>query len=63
MMDFLARLEELQFSQWVLGSGSLLAYPLILFLHTVGMAMVAGFNAVIDLRLLGLSPRTPIKPR
>jgi hypothetical protein len=62
MMDFLARLEQLEFSQWVVGSGSLLAYPLILFLHTVGMAMVAGFNAVIDLRLLGLSPRTPIKP-
>ena len=62
MMDFLTRLEELQLSQWVLGSGSLLAYPLVLFLHTIGMAMVAGFNAVVDLRLLGLSPRTPIKP-
>jgi len=26
------------------------------------MALVAGFNAVIDLRLLGMSPKIPIKP-
>jgi hypothetical protein len=31
-------------------------------MHSMGMALVAGFNAVIDLRLLGLSPKIPIKP-
>src|SRR5205814_4283767 len=37
-------------------------YPTILFLHSIGMALVAGFNAVIDLRILGLSPKIPLKP-
>ena len=62
MMHFLAALEHSRFSQWVLASGSIFAYPSILFMHTIGMAMVAGISAVIDLRLLGLSPRLPIKP-
>ena len=37
-------------------------YSTILFLHSIGMALVAGFSFVIDLRLLGLSPKMPIKP-
>jgi hypothetical protein len=43
---------------WVLQS----PYSTILFLHSIGMALVAGFSAVIDLRLLGFSPKIPIKP-
>lgn len=62
MMDFLASLEKLRFSQWVLSSGSIWAYPSILLMHTIGMAMVAGLNAVIDMRLLGVSPKLPLKP-
>lgn len=62
MMDFLASLEKLRLSQWVLSSGSIWAYPAILLMHTIGMAMVAGLNAIIDLRLLGISPKLPLKP-
>jgi hypothetical protein len=62
MMDFLNKLEQSQFSRWVLESGSIWAYPMILFLHTVGMALVAGISAVIDLRLLGFASRMAIKP-
>jgi hypothetical protein len=58
MTQFLSRLEGLPFSMWVLQT----PYPAILFMHSMGMALVAGFNAVIDLRLLGLSPKIPIKP-
>ena len=58
-MDFLVRLEQSGFSTWVRGSGSLFSYPLILFLHTVGMAMVAGINVFVDLRILGLAPAGP----
>lgn len=61
-MDFLNRLEQSGFSRWVLESGSIWAYPMILFLHTVGMALVAGISAVIDLRLLGFASRMAIKP-
>ena len=58
MLEFLSKIEQLQFSMWVLQT----PYPTILFLHSIGMALVAGFNAVIDLRILGLSPTIPLKP-
>ena len=58
MLEFLSKIEQLPFSMWVLQT----PYPTILFLHSIGMALVAGFNAVIDLRILGLSPRIPLKP-
>ena len=62
MMDFLNSLEQLRFCQWLLASNSIFAYPTFLFMHTVGMAMVAGIAAVIDLRLVGLAPAVPIRP-
>src|SRR5438105_11747256 len=62
MIEFLSKLEQLPFSQWVLASNSIWAYPTILFMHTVGMAMVAGLAGVIDLRLLGFASRMPVKP-
>jgi hypothetical protein len=58
MMEFLSKIEQLPFSMWVLQS----PYATILFMHSIGMALVAGFNFVIDLRLLGFSPKIPIKP-
>lgn len=45
---------------WVRESGSLFGYPAILFLHTIGLATVAGLNGAIDLRLLGIAPRVPL---
>jgi hypothetical protein len=62
MMDFLQSLENLSFSKWVLSSGSIWGYATIIFLHSVGMALVAGLNGAIDLRLLGFAPRVPVKP-
>lgn len=62
MMEFLAKLEQLKFSIWVLQSGSLWAYPTILTMHTIGMGIVAGVATVLNLRLLGVSPSTPIRP-
>jgi len=61
-MDFLKSLEELQFSIWVRESGSIWAFPTVLFLHTLGMSIVAGGNAAIDLVLLGFWPKAPVKP-
>jgi hypothetical protein len=62
MMDFLNSLEQLGFSKWLLASNSIFAYPTFLFMHTVGMAMVAGISAAIDLRLLGFAGSMPIRP-
>jgi hypothetical protein len=62
MMDLLSWLEHLKFSIWVLQSGTIWAYPTILTMHTIGMGIVAGVAAVLNLRLLGVSPATPIRP-
>lgn len=59
-MEFLARLQGSAVSQWIAGSPSLLAYPTILTLHTVGMAIVVGTCAVMALRVLGVAPEMPL---
>jgi len=62
MMDFLTSIENLQFSIWVRESGSLWAFPMILFMHTLGMSIVAGGSSAIDLALLGIWPNIAVKP-
>jgi hypothetical protein len=62
MMDFLGSLERMKFSNWVMQSNSIWSFPTFLFLHTLGMSVVAGLSAMIDLVLLGFWPKTPIKP-
>src|SRR5882672_11079836 len=59
-MELLTRLQESGFAAWVASSPSLLAYPTILTLHTVGMVIVVGTCAVIDLRLLGVGADVPL---
>jgi hypothetical protein len=61
-MEFLGWLESLSYSVWVRESPSLWAFPALLFVHTLGMSLVAGGAAVISLALLGLWPKTAIKP-
>ncbi len=59
-MDFLAWLEQSGFATWVRESNSLLAYPSVLFLHTIGMGCVAGISALVDLRILGCASEVPL---
>lgn len=61
-MGFLMWLEHNGFSTWVHESTSLFAFPGILLLHTIGMALVVGIAAAIDLRILGFAPALPIAP-
>lgn len=61
-MHFLEAIEQLSFSVWVGQSPSVLAYPTILWLHVMGMGVVAGVAGIISLRLLGISPQTPLPP-
>jgi hypothetical protein len=60
-MDFLLRIEESGFSQWVREADSLFAFPGILLLHTIGMGLVVGINAVFDLRVLGFAPSVRLR--
>jgi len=55
-MDFLLRIEESGFCQWVREADSLFAFPGILLLHTIGMGFVVGINGIVDFRILGFAP-------
>src|SRR3970040_1474417 len=61
-MEFLGWLEQLSYSAWVRESPSLWAFPALLFVHTLGMSLVAGGSAVIALALLGVWPPTACRP-
>lgn len=62
-MDFLLSVENSAFGSWMRESSSLWAFPIFLFLHTLGMSIVAGGATIINFAVLGLWPRTsPIRP-
>ena len=61
-MDFLLWLEQTGLSSWIRESTSLFAFPGILLIHTIGMALVVGISAGIDLRILGIAPALPLGP-
>ena len=54
-------LESSGFSTWLRESNSIWGYPMILTLHTVGLALLVGANIVLDLRLLGFGARLPLE--
>lgn len=63
MVDFLIGIEELSYSTFIRESGSLWAFPMYLFLHTLGMATMVGGATMIAFGVLGLWPRdVPVKP-
>jgi hypothetical protein len=62
MMEFLQSIEQLSISTWIREGGAWYGYALILFLHTMGIALVVGCVFTVDLRLLGVSPSMPVKP-
>lgn len=62
MHDFLVFLENMAFSQWVRDAPTVWAFPTILIVHTLGMAIVAGVGSMISLIVLGCWPAVPIKP-
>jgi len=57
-----ATLENSGIGTWVRESGSIWSYPTIIFLHSVGMALLVGLSAMIDVRLLGFAPGIPLAP-
>ena len=61
-MGLLRVIESAPFCAWVRESNSLWAYPGILFLHTLTMAIVVGISVMVALRLLGFAPRLPVAP-
>ena len=57
------RIEEMGYSTWIRESGSLWAFPMYLFAHTLGMAIMVGGATLMSFALLGLWPtKAPIRP-
>jgi hypothetical protein len=57
---FFIWLESTAFSSWMRDAPTVFAFPAILTCHTVGMGIVAGVNAAIALRVLGVAPAVPL---
>jgi len=60
MTSYLEWLQDLPFPMWIAGSESLLSFPLVLFLHSIGMGLSAGSAFVICLRLIGVARPLPV---
>ena len=57
--QFFDWLEHTGISLWVRGD-SMLAFPTILTIHTIGMGFLAGTNWAIALRIFGFAPSVPL---
>lgn len=51
-------LENLDLSQWVLGS--IWGYPIFLTFHSLGLGLLVGLLLIIDLRVLGFAKPLPL---
>jgi hypothetical protein len=60
MGSLLAGIEQSGLATWIREGGVLWGYPLILFLHTVGLSTLAGLSSAINLRLLGVARAIPL---
>ena len=59
-MATLVWLESTALATWVRESTSLWAYPGVISLHAVGLAVMVGLSTMIDLRVLGFAPGLPL---
>jgi hypothetical protein len=59
---FIKTIEESAFSMWIRDSPSAFAYWFILTFHAIGMGLLVGASAVLDLRLLGVARDLPLAP-
>ena len=62
MTDVIAWLEAFPLGTFVRNSLSVWGYPMFLFVHTLGVSIVAGGSTVVSLALLGCWPSTSMKP-
>jgi hypothetical protein len=60
IFGILGGIESSGASTWLRESPSLLAFPLMLSLHAIGMGLAAGINAAIALRILGVARGVPL---
>jgi hypothetical protein len=61
MDPFFAFIEQSELSDFIRGSESLFAFPGIITLHALGLGILAGGSAAIDLRILGVAPGVSLR--
>lgn len=62
MVPFLESIQHSAFARFIGESGTIWGYPTVLFMHTLGLGMVAGLSAGLDLRILGFGRSVPLEP-
>ena len=62
MDDFLVWLEQTTLGDFIHTSSSLLGFPTVLTMHTLGLCFIVGANAIVSMRLLGIAPSIPLQP-
>ena len=60
MESYFEWLQSLSVSNWIATDETIWSFPLILFLHSVGMGLTAGVMFVVCLRLVGVGRPLPI---
>ncbi len=55
-------IEQSGISTWLRESQSIFGFYFVLLSHTIGMSLVVGANAVVDLRILGVATDIPLRP-
>lgn len=60
MFEYTDWIERTGLSLWI-REGSLWAFPIILILHTVGLAFLVGANVAVDVRMLGFARGVPLQ--
>jgi hypothetical protein len=60
MMQLLLRVEQSGICQWIRSTDSIFGYYGILTVHAIGMGIVVGINACVNLRILGFAPALPL---
>jgi hypothetical protein len=60
MLSLLGQIEASGLSTWIRESDAMYAFPGILIVHTLGMALAAGSTAAMGLRLLGVARQIPL---
>ena len=61
-MGVLEFVQETALSTFIRESSSLLAFPTFLCMHTLGMSLLVGANAIVSVRLLGVASTIPLQP-
>ena len=61
MTAFLTTIENSGLSTWLRESNSIWAYPTVLTLHTIGMAILVGASFVVHLRILQVANGIPLQ--